>query len=98
MKNNIKIPIAFQIRLDDVAWHIGHDQRTAGKPSRTGIPRLHHVLDYPVINELGKALNSKIDCALVLGEWDKENILRNNALRVFEKLRLFDAAELGGEG
>jgi len=76
MKKNIKIPVAFQIRLDDVGWHIGHDERTAGKPSRTGIPRLHHALDYPIIHELGKALNVKINCALVLGEWDKENILR----------------------
>ena len=76
MKGNIKIPMAFQIRLDDVAWHIGHDERTIGKPSRTGIPRHHHSLDYTVINELGKALDMKINCAIVLGEWDKSNILR----------------------
>jgi len=76
MTQNVKIPVAFQIRLDDVAWHIGHDDRYCGHPSRTGIPRLHSVLDYPIIHELGKALGVKINCALVLGEWDKENILR----------------------
>lgn len=78
MDKKIKIPVAFQIRLDDVGWHIGHDERTVGKPSRTGIPRIHHILDYPVINELGKALGVKINCALVLGEWDKDNILRGH--------------------
>jgi len=39
----------------------------------------------------------RVEYAMIRPE-DKENILRNNALRVFEKLRLFDAAELGGEG
>lgn len=76
MKNNIKIPVAFQIRVDDVGWHNGEDERCIGQPSRTGIPRNHVALDYPVIHELGKALNMKINCAIVLGEWDKDNLLR----------------------
>ena len=76
MKDSIKIPVAFQIRIDDVAWHNGSDDRHMGRPSRTGMPRLHCAMDYPVIHELGKALNMKICCAIVLGEWDKDNILR----------------------
>lgn len=76
MKNSITIPVAFQIRLDDVGWHNGSDDRYCSRPSRTGLPRLHHALDYPVIHELGKALGMQINCAIVLGEWDKDNLLR----------------------
>lgn len=76
MKDRITIPVAIQIRLDDVAWHNGFDDRYCSRPSRTGIPRLHSTLDYPIIHELGKALNTQITCAIVLGEWDKDNILR----------------------
>ena len=76
MKDKIIIPVAAQIRLDDVAWHNGFDDRYCSRPSRTGLPRLHHALDYPVIHELGKALGMQINCAIVLGEWDKDNILR----------------------
>ncbi len=42
MKNSITIPVAFQIRLDDVGWHNGSDDRYCSCPSRTGLPRLHH--------------------------------------------------------
>lgn len=76
MKDQIRIPVAFQIRIDDVGWHNGSDDRYCSRPSRTGLPRLHHALDYPVIQELGKALNMQINCAIVLGEWDKDNLLR----------------------
>ena len=76
MKDKIIIPVAAQIRLDDVAWHNGFDDRYCSRPSRTGLPRLHHALDYPVIHELGKAFGMQINCAIVLGEWDKDNILR----------------------
>ena len=76
MKNMIKIPVAMQIRVDDVGWHNGSDDRFMNRPSRTGMPRKHHVLDYPVLNEIGKALDMKICASLVIGEWDKDNILR----------------------
>ena len=76
MKNNIKIPVALQIRVDDVAWQKGQDERCLRKPSRSGLPRMHHPLDYIILNELGKALDMHIGCSLVLGEWDKDNILR----------------------
>jgi len=76
MNNNIQIPIAAQIRVDDVAWHNGFDDRYKQRPSRTGIPRLHHPDDYDILNEIGRALDMKIGCSLVIGEWDKDNFLR----------------------
>lgn len=76
MKKLIKIPAALQIRVDDVAWHNGTDTRAFDGTARTGMPRMHHIDDYKVLNELGKAIDMKIACSLVLGEWDKDNILR----------------------
>lgn len=84
MKNSIKIPVALQIRVDDVGWHIGADDRWKGQPSRSGLPRNHNVLDYHVLHELGKGLDMKINCSLVLGEWDKENILRGQNHLTYE--------------
>ena len=76
MKNSIRIPVAFQIRVDDVGWHNGADERFKNRPSRSGFPRMHHKLDYEVLAKIGEGLGMKIGCALVLGEWDKNNILR----------------------
>jgi len=76
MAKNVVIPIAMQIRVDDVGWHNGRDERYRNRPSRSGLPRNHHPSDYLVLQELGKALDMKIGCSLVIGEWDRENVLR----------------------
>ena len=65
-----------QICVDDLGWFTGTDARHIGRPSRTGMTRPHRPEDYTVLNEIGKAIGQKIMCPLVLGEWDKENILR----------------------
>ena len=73
---NFIIPEALQIDMDDMGWFCGTDDRPNGGPSRTGIPRQHTVADYEAVNELGRRLNMKINCALVIGEWDPDNRLR----------------------
>ena len=70
------IPHALQIDLDDVGWFLGYDERSTGGPSRTGIKRGHVPLDYAAIEELGRRLDMRINAALVLGEWDPDNRLR----------------------
>ena len=72
----VKIPVAFQLTLDDLAWHNGRDLRSIKHGSRSGIPRDHVVEDYKIVNELGKALDQKILCKLCLADWDKDNVLR----------------------
>ncbi|MBR5314967.1 MAG: hypothetical protein IKU45_06110, partial [Clostridia bacterium] len=74
IKNFAIIPNAVQITMDDIGWFIGHDNRAKNEPSRTGIPRQHHPLDYRAVNEIGKAIGMKIMCPLVIGEWDKNNL------------------------
>lgn len=71
----IIIPSPFQIDMDDIGWWCGSDDRKIGGPSRTGMPRPHLVSDYQAVADLGEALKMKINCSLVLGEWDMENRL-----------------------
>lgn len=84
MKSKVVIPAALQICMDDIGWHIGHDQRHIGRPSRTGIPRHHSPLDYIAVNEVGKAVGMKIMCPLCIGEWDKDNILTHEVGTTYE--------------
>ena len=73
---NIKLPIAVSIRVDDVGWFEGADDRHLGRPSRTGIPRRHVPDDILTLNAIGRGLGTKVLCNLVLGEWDFKNRLR----------------------
>ena len=70
------IPNALQIVIDDLGWFNGKDDRKNGGPSRTAMPRNHVAEDYIAVNELGRALGMKINCAFVLGEWDPDNRLK----------------------
>lgn len=72
----VVIPVALQIVADDYGWHNGRDERSIGRPSRSGLPRDHAVEDYVILNEIGKALDMKILTPFVIGEWDKNNLLR----------------------
>ena len=74
-ENHFIIPNALQIVIDDLGWMNGRDDRAEGGPSRTGMPRRHCAQDYIAVNELGKALGMRINCAFVIGEWDPDNRL-----------------------
>ena len=76
MMENIKLPIAVAIRVDDVGWFEGADDRHLGRPSRTGIPRRHVPDDILTLNAIGRGLGTKVLCNLVIGEWDFKNRLR----------------------
>ena len=75
MSEKLLIPAALQVCLDDVGWWCGRDDRKIGGPSRTGFVRDHCALDYRAIHELGKAIDQKIFCAFVMGEWDMDDRL-----------------------
>jgi hypothetical protein len=71
------IPLPIQIVIDDVGWWSGTDGSEYQEPYRTGINRNHVPADYQAIVNLGEALGIRPQAAMVLGEWDKQNILRN---------------------
>lgn len=74
-KEQIIIPKPMQLCLDDIGWFFGADQRESQLPSRTGIHRRHVLEDYQIVEEIGKGLNQKINCMLVIGEWDRKKLL-----------------------
>lgn len=69
------IPNPFFIILDDIGWFCGKDDRESGGPSRTAMPRRHCLDDYIAIHNFGKSIGMKINCGLVLCEWDFDNRL-----------------------
>jgi len=74
--NDIKIPVPFQISMDDIGWIEGRTPYWDGfQPTRSGIPRRHTIEDYKVINEIGKSVNMKICGMFVLGDWDRKGPL-----------------------
>ena len=84
MKNSVIIPSAIQICVDDLGWFNGADARHIGRPSRTGMVRAHAPEDYTALNEIGKAIGQRILCPFVIGEWDKDNILRGEYGTTYE--------------
>lgn len=74
--NRFVIPNALQIVVDDLGWMNSKDDRENKGPSRTAMPRKHCAEDYAAINELGKKLGMRINCAFVIGEWDPDNRLK----------------------
>ena len=70
------VPLPLQIVIDDVGWWSGKDGHAEAQPYRTGISRHHVVADYAAIARLGAALNMRPQAALVLCEWDRDNLLR----------------------
>ena len=83
---NIIVPEPLQIVMDDIGWFCGHDKRKIMEPARTGITRRHCAKDYETVNEIGHRLNMKINCAIVMGEWDPDNRLKDiEGLSVYGK-------------
>lgn len=74
--DNASIPVPIQVVIDDVGWWSGRDGSQQQEPFRTGIDRNHTIADYEAIVKLGRTLGIRPQAAMVLCEWDRENILR----------------------
>ena len=72
-----QIPMPLQIVIDDVGWWSGEDGGKKNEPFRTGIARDHVPADYAAIVQLGRELDMRPQAAMILCEWDRENILRD---------------------
>lgn len=72
----ITIPMPIQVVIDDVGWWSGEDAHTRNEPFRTGIARDHVPADYAAIVSLGRQLNMRPQAAMILCEWDRDNLLR----------------------
>ncbi len=75
--DSVCLPRPIQVVIDDVGWWSGWDGSAVQEPFRTGMNRDHVLADYKAIIELGRALGIRPQAAMVLCEWDRENILRD---------------------
>lgn len=73
----IYVPYGIQIVIDDVGWWSGRNLSAQNQPYRTGIDRDHYPEDYEAIAYLGKTLGIRPVAAMVLGEWDRNSILKD---------------------
>jgi hypothetical protein len=73
---SVMIPMPIQVVIDDVGWWSGEDGSLRQEPYRTGLNRNHLPADYSAIAELGSILGIRPQAAMILCEWDKQNILR----------------------
>jgi len=74
---NITIPMPLQVVIEDVGWWSGTDGSNHNQPYRTAMGRRHVPVDYEAIAALGRKLGMRPLAAMVLCEWDRENILRD---------------------
>jgi len=70
----ISIPRPVQLVIDDVGWREGWDLSARGGPWRAGVSRLLGPADYHAIANIGQALGIRPQAAMVLCEWDTENV------------------------
>jgi len=70
------IPMPIQVVIDDVGWWSGEDGHKRQEPYRTGVARNHVPADYGAVVHLGRGLGMRPLAAMIMCEWDKNNILR----------------------
>ena len=68
------LPRPLQLVVDDVGWREGWDLSARGGPWRAGVNRLLGPADYHAIANIGQALTIRPQAAMVLCEWDRENV------------------------
>jgi hypothetical protein len=77
--NNItfSLPRPIFLVIEDVGWWEGKDGSANNQPYRTGFSRRHCLDDYRALFRLGKKLNMRLALGMVLGEWDRSNLLKD---------------------
>ena len=100
--HKIIFPRAFAFAVDDLGWNEGSnlEQDIIQGPPRAGVRRQFELRDYQYLVEVGKAVNTRIQCLFILSEMDRENILAkfptttyqrekwNNSFRVNESQKV----------
>lgn len=73
----VSLPMPIFIVVEDVGWWQGRDGSANNEPFRNGFSRRHCLNDYRALARLAKRLKMRIAIGMVLGEWDRRNLLRN---------------------
>src|SRR5512146_1127289 len=75
----VSVPMPIFVIVEDVGWWQGRDGSAENEPFRNGFSRRHCLDDYRALAHLAQRLKMKIALGMVLGEWDRANILRGVA-------------------
>jgi hypothetical protein len=76
-KSVVSIPMPIFLVVEDVGWWQGADGSANNQPFRNGFSRRHCLDDYRALCRLAKKLQMRIALGMVLGEWDRTNLLKN---------------------
>lgn len=63
--------------VEDVGWWQGEDGSAHNEPYRNGFTRRHCLQDYRLFVRLARRLKMRIAIGMVLGEWDRHNLLKD---------------------
>lgn len=72
----VSLPMPVLVVVEDVGWWRGEDGSGWGQPYRNGFSRDHCLADYHALVRLARALGMRVVVGMVLGEWDRTNLLR----------------------
>ena len=75
----VSLPMPIFIVVEDVGWWQGRDGSADNEPFRNGFTRRHCLEDYRALARLARRLKMRIAIGMVLGEWDRRNLLRDVA-------------------
>lgn len=63
--------------VEDVGWWQGEDGSAKHQPYRNAFARRHCLNDYQALVRFARRLGARIGLGMVLGEWDRHNVLKN---------------------
>ncbi len=75
-EGSISLPLPLFLVVEDVGWWRGEDGSARQEPFRNRFGRRHCLADYQALVRLSRHLGMRIAIAMVLGEWDTTNLLR----------------------
>jgi hypothetical protein len=73
----VSLPMPIFVIVEDVGWWQGRDGSADNEPYRNGFTRRHCLDDYRALVRLARRLQMRIAIGMVLGEWDRHNLLKN---------------------
>ena len=73
----ISLPMPLYLLVEDVGWWRGDDGSARRQPYRNNFCRRHCLADYEALTSLAKTLSMRIGLGMVLGEWDRSDLLRD---------------------
>lgn len=71
----LSLPMPIFVVIEDIGWWQGEDGSADNQPFRNAFPRRHCLEDYRAVLRLARRLKMRIALGLVLGEWDRLNLL-----------------------